>query len=1142
MGVVLSGQPPAQNPVPSPEFYSVSNQMQSVEDSNGNRISGSWSSDGSLGVGIPNIFTIQDTENRSITERHFQNGSTSGVVISYPDQNNTPQSITVTYGKADVNLELICGVGNGHCGTGVEDPSSGGPQSWAAVQSITLQNGDQYQFEYVPDGLGEIQTITLPTGGSISYTYGSIDPVSYAGRPVTSRTVTAGGLTGTWNFQYANYMSSSPMMVTVTDPGSNDTVYTCSQLTPYMGVYANVSPTCYMTGESIYSGSSTSGGTLLAQKGTTYTQYGCSWIPTADTLTWSGQTTETDSTYDSAALGYSYGCNFSGTQVSTITRSNLKSQQIYNYGSGGSHGALLRNTQYTYQHESNSNYTTANLTTLLAQISIYNSVTPSSSALVAQTITNYDSFSSGGQSGLSTNAWSTNHDSAFGTSQTLPWTSDKCDEESQLNSTSITTSTNYNILGQPTVTTDGNSHQTTYGYGTAATGYGLTTDCLTATTTLPSTTTNGSSIQHIIGKCLDPHTGLLMWTSDQNKNATSYTYENLMRLSGEYRPDGGTTSITYPSPNQVVTQVTEDGQRTATTTVTLDGLGRTISSSTSADTACGSLTVDTAYDDRGRIQSVSNPHCNQSGVTDGSTVYTYDALSRVTNKQNPDGSSQKWEYAGNVIDFWDEMQSHSQRTYDAADRLASVTEPDPTTNALSLYTDYTYNTLGDLTQVDQWGGPRQSQGDHLRKFAYDWTSRLIASNNPEAASSQSLASLQCSGTSSGTRWTTCYSYDGNGNLTSKTDNRNITISYNYDNDNRLTSKGYSDSTPPVTYTYDALISSITKPQWALSPSNTSANLVGQLTQATVTAGSTLAQTTSYSFDAMGRLQLQQQCTPANMAACSSAPYEVDTLYDFAGKPTSNAFPSNAPGNNNQPSSGQGLVLSNAYDVAERLIGITSKWTDTASPTLHPSQLFQASTSISAPGYGPMGLQNALLGLDPPSGTAAASLSRGYDNRRRLGNGVYASGNTAVGGASSTGSITISGAEKSVTATNSPGSVTFAVPAMGFGGNYQGDCTQVWVPEGGNGQYGYYQTVCQTVPCSGFNNVVIGSTPSFTVQGEWETGDTVSPASSLATLINSTSNSPVQAAVNVNGSITLTAATTGAESNYAVTLTSGGTCQ
>jgi YD repeat-containing protein len=1114
-----------------------------VEDSDGNRITSNSNSSG---------VTITDTVGRAITETYTPQTSQCGASdvqygqsipaeslgnmpssFQYLDQNKQLQSITVCYGVAQASLNLICG-GATSCSTevGVNNPS--GSVGIVVPTSIILQNGDTYTFSYNPNGdpdyMGEITSITLPTGGTISYTYGDNISNTFSGRQLLSRSVTENGQTSTWNYNYAynslqvggggqpNYQF---LTTTVTDPNMNDTVFTCNNNPTNLPVgEINWNASCYMTNEVSYNGRASSQNPI-ATKSTGYTVVGTSlgafyYAPISDVLTWnsSNATTEADTTWDSYHPPTLPG-------MSTISFGNVMSKAVYDYGNG-SHGALLKYTTNSYLHQNSSAYLTPNILDRVAQTSVYNSLTPSSSTLVAQTTTAYDVFTSGGQSGLaSTGGGTTQHDyTNYGTGNSLrglPTSVTKCTTTSC--SASITAYMNYNDLGKETVATDARGNFTKFTYGAQG--------AFIASTTMPTTTTNGTTINHVVPQYQDPNTGLLIWKGTQNSSpstgqvtpssdATQYTYDYRMRVLTESRPDGGSTTNAYPDPNHTTSAVKEDAQRTATTTVTLDGLGRKISTGTTSDATCGPLTVDTGYDLLGRVQWVSNPHCASAQVTDGYTTYTYDAIGRLTNKQNPDASSQTWSMNGNIIDFYDETNRRWRHTYDAEDRLISVLEPDGSANlgiTPTLETDYSYDTLGNLLQVDQWGGVHGSSGDHLRKFSYDATSRLLASNNPESASANTPASQTCAGTASGTKWTTCYSsYDGNGNLLQKTDNRGISIYYSYDNLNRVSTKAYSDSTPPVAYTYDA--SSITG----------NSNDIGQLTQATVSSGSTLlAQTNTYAYDPVGRLLNEQQCNTATN--CASSPYKLAYTYDWAGKPVTTTFPSNAPGNGNQ--AGQPLTLTYSYDQAERLLTAASNWVASGDAN-HPGTLFQGSANSGLPAYGPMGLLNASMGFNSSNGATVATIQRGYDMRGRTVNGLYAAGGGAITDSRSAGSITISGNESApVTKTAAPGSIVLSNLTGGLQfGSFPFGC---YYPPGPGGQQ--YNGMAYH---AGYVQVTIQSTPPFTVVANF--GQSDENPSDLVSSIFSQLNGPGSPVTANSNTGTLTAKTTGLSTNYPVTVT------
>ena len=1097
----------ASNPVGPTTFIWA--QSTKVEDSNGNM----QTCCGTV-AGNPSAFTIADTADRTITETsvsggefpHLAGGMTMESMgpqveqIGYQDQNDHTQSITVTY--SPVQLSLWCSAGQLYCGTDVGFQMSS--LMAELPQSIVLQNGESYQFSY--DDVGDITSITLPTGGTIQYTWSASGAAS-DDRYVLSRTVTANGQSSVWNYSYAANQQGT-LTTTVTDPNENDAAFTFAN--GNLG-FAAARPGNYLTSEVLYSGRTSSNAPKVT-KTVGYGDYGCqmSLLPTSQVFTWneSGQTAETDTYYD--------GPNPStcGSSPTGFTRGNPMQTIAYDYGTGGTHGPLLKNTVYSYVSDNNNAYSTANIADRVSQVSVYDS----SSTLVSQTTTGYDAFNYGGQGGPTAPGWTTNHDTAYGSSTTLRGLPTSVTEYVGPSFSAISTYTNYNVLGQPTAETDGRGKTTTITYGSGSSAFNGF-QCGAAwlsITSMPQTTTNGSAISHQLQQCQDSNTGLVIAKADQNNpaNATSYTYDPLMRVLRETRPDGGGTTNSYPDSNHTISSVAEDAQRTATTTVALDGLGRKISSSTTADAICGSLTVDTGYDLLGHVQMVSNPHCASPGVTDGITTYSYDAIGRLYYKQNPDGSAQQWSFSGSTIDFYDETERHWRHTYDAEDRLTKVMEPDGG-NSPTLETDYTYDTLGNLKQVDQWGGPNGSSGDHMRKFAYDAVSRLIASNNPESASASSPAAQTCTGTQSGTYWTGCYSYDGNGNLTQKVDNRGITIGYSYDALNRLLTKTYSDSTPAVAFAYDST-----------SISGRS-NDTGEMTQATVSNGSgILAQTNAYAFDQIGRLLDEQQCTTATN--CSGAPYQLAYTYDWAGKPQTMTFPSNAPGNGNQ--SGQPLTLTYSYDPMERLLTAQSNWV-AHGDAKHPGALFQAPPAgTNVPAYGTMGLVNASIGVNSSSDSTVATLQREYDARGRTVSAVYAAGANSISDSAGAGSVTISGNEAApITKTSSPSGVILPNPTQSLvcGSNPYQFTNNYCFPPKQDPSTEYY---------SGTVTVTVLAPTQFQVYGYCnESDENIADALTQIVAGLNASGSPVTATLNSDNSVTLVSKSSGSSVNYPVSV-------
>ena len=159
---------------------------------------------------------------------------------------------------ADIPIQTAFNVsGVNEAATGVDG------LDFAGVVSIVLADGNRWSFDY--DNYGELIYVGLPTGGSISYTWQTIDfsscgSFSPLSRAVVTRTlVDAQGNSAVWNYHWG---ASSTTAITnfVTDPAQNDTVHSFT---------AQGSCNLMETSTLEYQGSQ-SAGTLLRRTDTAY--------------------------------------------------------------------------------------------------------------------------------------------------------------------------------------------------------------------------------------------------------------------------------------------------------------------------------------------------------------------------------------------------------------------------------------------------------------------------------------------------------------------------------------------------------------------------------------------------------------------------------------------------------------------------------------------------------------------------------------------------------------------------------------------------------------------------------------------------------------------------------------------------------
>jgi RHS repeat-associated protein len=431
----------------------------------------------------------------------------------------------------------------------------------------------------------------------------------------------------------------------------------------------------------------------------------------------------------------------------------------------------------------------------------------------------------------------------------------------------ITTSSTYDVYGNLATATDARQKVTTYSYNdlTHALPTGVTVDPQNGTGT------------HTVSMAYDYSTGLVTSTTDVNGNTASIDYTNqqlglvdpfgrpgvtigpLVNVGGVNQHQRVTTTYLDSSRQVIVAaDLNAENDKLLKTRTTTDMLGREIKTEQTEDGSNYTIYSLKAYDQMGKITYVSNPmRVNASSNTDGWTRITNDITGRVievatfagVGQPQPTGTPGIFtgrvstEYVANSTTVTDQAGMRRKSVSDGLGRLIEVYE-DPTDsnhpNGLNYLTSYTYDVFGNLKQVNQ--------GGQTRIFSYDSLSRLRNASNPESG-------------------LVTYTYDDNGNLSTRSDARqpSVVTTYTYDSINRLVTRSYSDGTPAVTYGYDA--------------TNVS-NSKGKLTSA-----SSSVSTYSYTgFDTMGR-------TLTGSQTLGSKTYSLSYTYDLAGHVKSTTYPS-----------------------------------------------------------------------------------------------------------------------------------------------------------------------------------------------------------------------------------------------------------
>ncbi|MHB8217051.1 MAG: RHS repeat domain-containing protein [Candidatus Sulfotelmatobacter sp.] len=710
-------------------------------------------------------------------------------------------------------------------GTGI---SEYGRTSVALVSSVALPDQSSYSFTYekTPGSCtplsgtysancvtGRITSVTLATGGIITYTYsggsnGIFKDGSTAGLTRVLSPATSCSSGGCW--QYSRTLESgtpgpgAAWQTLITDPNGNATVISFAEDSTTTTGTTVATYNLYETQRLVYEGSTS--GTLLGTDITCYNGNGISTPSTCASATVaspilrttlfrylpnaSGLQAETDSTFDQFGLIHEvdeYG--YSTAAVGLLIRKTITA-----YTAGMSNGIVDRPSSGTIKDGGNN---------IKAYTSYgYDAGTPTPTSGTPQHI------SISGSRGLLTSVAA----EANGTT-TLYRQYTYFDTGTLSTSTDVSTSASDTCTSKP-------SSCTTYTYSSS----GSCGNSFVTSIAEPLSLTRSMT--------WDCNGGVMLSLKDENLNTSSTAYSGTNYTNYFWRPysttdqAGTTTNYFYdlnssnqPFQTESKSATFNGGNSIVDTLTTNDGFGRTIFRQTrQGPSATNYDTVATCYDNEGRVSLTTLPYSN-AAITSTTTAcpsnpgtsYAYDALNRTASVSDSGGGSTAYTYNENdVLQTLTSPTQSKQQEYDALGRLTSVCEItsgttqfpgascQQNTGATGYLTQYAYDALGDLTNVTQ--NAQATSGHQTRAYGYDMLGRLTSETNPET-NNASVAY----GYDALTSDASCGTITSAGNMLKRLDAaQNATCYSGYDALHRVGSVTYpSTNTPAKSFVYDS---------------------------------------------------------------------------------------------------------------------------------------------------------------------------------------------------------------------------------------------------------------------------------------------------------------------------------------------------
>jgi RHS repeat-associated protein len=904
-----------------------------------------------------------------------------------------------------------------------------GPFSVNLVNAIQLPDGSEYQFTYeqTPGSCtpvsgtsptcvtGRIASVTLPTGGEISYTYsgpnnGIFSDGSTAG---LSRQLSPGG---PWSYT-RQLQSGSPgpgpgslWSTTVVDPAGNYTMSNFAEDGTTNGTSTVATYNLYETQRLAYQGaisgnacsSTITNNCLLLSLTSCYNNHfaGCATAtvnsPISQTDYYSqpagGNVRLSEKAYNpygllTEAKEYDYGVTLGAAPSSTY----LKRDTVVTYNTSLSNGIIDRPASVVVKDGSGTVFSNTSYS--------YDQGTVSPTTGTPQLAS-----VSGSRGNLTTIANQAN------SGTTLYQTASYYDTGNVNQSTGSSTSTT--TLG-PT---------TTFNYGAGSCGNSF------ATSISEPLALSRSTVWDCGG-------GVATQTTDENGQTriTNFTDPYFWRPANVYDQQNNETTISYAGSTALESTLTFNaGQSVLDARATVDGFGRPILSQTlQGPSASNYDTSQTDFNTVGLPSRSTLPFSASAGGTSSSApgvTTTYDALGRPLSVADSGGGSTSYSYIGNdvLVTLSGSQTLKKQLEYDGLGRLTSVCEVSTTlsgvgtcgqsTTQTGYWTKYTYDALGHMLTVTQ--NAQAASNHQSRSYSFDMLGRMTAETNPESGTTHyfwDAAPAACFGSSG---WSVP------GNLGAKEDNVGVYTCYGYDALNRLQGLLNTANTNCVGYTYDSAT-----PPAGVTVQNTKGRLVSAYTNSACNGRNSVVVDEWFSYSPRGELTDVYEATPhsGGYYHTSAAYWPSGTLQTLSGIPSVPTLYYGASNNG-----GAGLDGEGRYTQVTAASG--------TNPMTHVSYSTSSTTSI----------LGAIVGITFGSGDGDTF---GYDQNtgRQTSYKAYLNGTITDGGTLSynrNGMLATLAITDNISGTNDSQSCSFTYDDLGrLGGRnangYSVDCGAKW---------------------------------------------------------------------------------------------------